>query len=234
MSLVDVRSVKKVFGDFVALNDLSLSLDEGQQYAILGASGSGKSTLLYLIGGLDKADGGVITVDGKQLNKLSDELLARYRNEYVGFVFQFHFLLPSMTCLKNILLPAEIGGHQIKKVKKRALDIAEHLGVTHCLHKFPFQLSGGEQQRINIIRALSLKPKLLLCDEPTGNLDSDNSNKVTHLLKDLAHEFKSTLAVVTHDASVAKAFDNQFVMKDGELIDSKSKDVAPPLPPLNG
>ena len=231
MSLVEVNGVRKVFGDFVALNNLSLSLEESKQYAILGASGSGKSTLLYLIGGLDKADGGKISVDGKLLNKLGDESLAKYRNEYVGFVFQFHFLLPSMNCLKNILLPAEIGGHKVKDVQKRANEIAEHLGVTHCLKKYPFQLSGGEQQRINIIRALSLKPKLLLCDEPTGNLDSENSSKVTRLLKDLALEFKSTLAVVTHDALVADAFENQFVMKDGSLVETKHGDVAPPPPP---
>ncbi len=232
MSLVEVKEVKKVFGDFIALNGLSLSLEEGEQYAILGASGSGKSTLLYLIGGLDKSDGGSLTVDGNHLNKLSDEKLARYRNEYVGFVFQFHFLLPSMNCLKNILLPAEIGGHKIKAVKKRALEIASHLGVTHCLNKYPFQLSGGEQQRINIIRALSLKPKLLLCDEPTGNLDSVNSNKVTDLLKDLAKEFKSTLAVVTHDSLVADAFENQFVIRDGELASARTGfGATPPLPP---
>lgn len=234
MSLVEVQSVKKSFGDFVALNSLSLELEEKQQYAILGASGSGKSTLLYLIGGLDKPNSGKIIVDGKILNKMSDENLAKYRNQYVGFVFQFHFLLPSMNCMKNILLPAEIGGHKVSAVEKRAKDIAEHLGVTHCLKKFPFQLSGGEQQRINIIRALSLRPKLLLCDEPTGNLDSENSNKVTHLLKDLAGEFDSTLAVVTHDALVAKAFENQFVLKDGELVNSLTGSAAPPIPPFLG
>lgn len=231
MSLVQVQKVKKSFGDFEAIKGLSLELEAKQQYAILGASGSGKSTLLYLIGGLDKASGGKIIVDGNTLNKMSDEGLAQYRNRYVGFVFQFHFLLPSMTCIKNILLPAQIGGHKISEVKKRALDIAEHLGVSHCLEKFPFQLSGGEQQRINIIRALSLRPKLLLCDEPTGNLDSENSQKVTRLLKDLALEFESTLAVVTHDASVAQEFSGQFVMRDGELVQSPSTSNAPPPPP---
>lgn len=217
MSLVQVDGVFKKFGDQFALNGLSLELQEGKQYAILGASGSGKSTLLYLIGGLDKPTQGQIIVGGKELHKLDDQELAHYRNQLVGFVFQFHFLLPSTSCLKNILLPAEIGGHKVAPVKKRAEELSEYLGVTHCLKKFPYQLSGGEQQRINIVRALSLKPKLLLCDEPTGNLDSENSEKVTQLLKRLASEFGSTLAVVTHDMAVAKNFENKFILKDGKL-----------------
>lgn len=232
MSLVKVDKVFKKFGDQFALNGLSLDLEEGKQYAILGASGSGKSTLLYLIGGLDKPSQGQIVVGGRELHKLSDEDLAFYRNQLVGFVFQFHFLLPSTNCLKNILLPAEIGGHDIGPVKKRVLELAEHLGVTHCLNKFPYQLSGGEQQRINIVRALSLKPKLLLCDEPTGNLDSENSEKVTLLLKKLASEFGSTLAVVTHDMAVANQFPKKFILKDGKLCQDSvtAESILPQVP----
>ena len=120
---------------------------------------------------------------------MSDETLAKYRNNFVGFVFQFHFLLPSLNCLDNILLPAQIGGKNTKEVEKFAKHLSEVLGVEHCLSKYPFELSGGEQQRVNIIRALSLKPRLLLCDEPTGNLDSENSQIVTDLLKNLCKEF---------------------------------------------
>ena len=233
MALVDIQGISKKYADQYALNNLTLSLEEGEQYAILGASGSGKSTLLYLLGGLEKADAGTINVSGRDLSKLSDSALAKYRNELVGFVFQFHFLLPSMTCEKNILLPAEIGSHKMAKVRKKIHDIAEHLGVAHCLKKYPYQLSGGEQQRINITRALSLTPKLLRCDEPTGNLDSENSAKVTDLIQDLAKEFGSTLAVVTHDPGVAKKFSKKFVLKDGHLSHESffnQNDSVPPTP----
>lgn len=232
MSLVNVKNVSKKYGSQYALKNLTLSLEEKGQYAIVGASGSGKSTLLYLLGGLDKPDVGEIEVDGLDLGQLSDGEMANYRNTKVGFIFQFHFLLPSINCLKNILLPAEIGGHKIGPVKKQALELAEHLGITQCLKKFPYQLSGGEQQRVNIVRALSLRPQILLCDEPTGNLDSENSVKVTALLQKLAKEFDSTLAVVTHDHSVANRFKQKFVLKDGQLVDGQqSLDVATPQPP---
>ncbi len=191
---------------------------EGSHYVIRGASGSGKSTLLYLIGGLDRPTEGKVEFQGVDLSKFDDDKPAKFRNQNVGFVFQFHFLLPNLNCLDNILLPSRIGGKKEAKIKENSLKLAEYLGVTHCLTKFPFELSGGEQQRINIIRALSLGPKLLLCDEPTGNLDSENSKKVTGLLKTLAKEFNSTMIVVTHDDSVASQFQNILHMKDGLLV----------------
>ncbi len=218
MEMISVNKITKKYGDFYALNELSLNFSAGEQYAILGASGSGKSSLLYLMGGLDRPDSGDIIIDDNSLFSMNDKEMALFRNRYVGFVFQFHFLLPSIDCLQNILLPAQIGGVSDKEVKKRSLELADHLGVSHCLVKYPYQLSGGEQQRISIIRALSLKPKMLLCDEPTGSLDSENSQKVTSLLKELAKEFSSTLAVVTHDPSVAEHFDKQYHLKDGRLI----------------
>jgi ABC-type lipoprotein export system ATPase subunit len=218
MAFIEVKELKKSFGKVHALSGVDLNFELGKQYAIKGASGSGKSTLLYLLGGLDKASGGEISVGGKNLLNLDDESLAKYRNSYVGFIFQFHFLLPSMNCLDNILLPAKIGNKSTKEVKDTALELSKTLGVEHCLKKFPYELSGGEQQRINIIRALSLKPKLLLCDEPTGNLDSANSGLVTNLLKDLAQEFGATLIVVTHDDSVSKEFDTVIYMKDGTTL----------------
>ena len=218
MAFIEVNGLKKIFGKVHALAGVDVSFETGKQYAIKGASGSGKSTLLYLIGGLDKASGGEISVGGKSLLNLNDESLAKYRNSFVGFIFQFHFLLPSMDCLDNILLPSKIGQKSPKEVKKMALSLAKTLGVEHCLSKFPFELSGGEQQRINIIRALSLRPKLLLCDEPTGNLDSGNSKLVTNLLKDLAKEFGATLIVVTHDDNVSKEFETIIHMKDGAIV----------------
>ncbi|RLA63335.1 MAG: lipoprotein-releasing system ATP-binding protein LolD [Epsilonproteobacteria bacterium] len=218
-SFIELSNVKKSYGQFNALKDVSLTLNQGSHYVIQGASGSGKSTLLYLIGGLDSPSSGQIYFNGEDLSSFGDEKLASYRNTSVGLVFQFHFLLPSMNCLDNILLPSRIGGLRVGKVKKEVLSIAENLGVTHCLKKFPYELSGGEQQRVNIIRALSLKPKLLLCDEPTGNLDSSNSNKVISLIKELAETYGSTLVVVTHDDGVAHQFPQKFFLKDGVLDD---------------
>jgi ABC-type lipoprotein export system ATPase subunit len=220
-AIIKIENVKKNYKQSRALNGVSLTMEEGEEYLIRGASGSGKSTLLYLLGGLDRPSEGQVIVNQKNLVELSDEELAVYRNRYVGFVFQFHFLLSSMTCLDNLLLPARLAGlpkDETNEVKKRVLSLANTLAVNHCLEKFPFELSGGEQQRINIIRALSLKPKLLLCDEPTGNLDSENSQKVIQVLRSLSKEFKSTLVIVTHDPQIAQSFNHQFLMKDGKLV----------------
>lgn len=218
MSFIQLEHVEKSFGKTPVLRGLNFTISDGELVAIRGASGSGKSTLLYLLGGLDKTSVGKVMVGGKNLGLMSDEDLARYRNENVGFVFQFHFLLPSMTCWDNIRLPARIGGHSMKNVEKDTHELAKILGVTHCLQKFPFEISGGEQQRVNIIRALSLRPKILLCDEPTGNLDSKNTEKVATLLKNLASDFKSTLIVVTHDDKVASFFPRKIVIEDGQII----------------
>lgn len=225
--LIEIKNVTRVFGDYRALNDLSLNLYQGHEYVIQGASGSGKSTLLYLLGGLDRADSGEIFVDKNNIFKLSEEALALYRNQFVGFVFQFHFLLPSMTSIDNILLPAKLSGmgtNELLEVRERILKLSEYLGVQRLLEKFPYQLSGGEQQRINIIRALSLKPKLLLCDEPTGNLDSQNSKKVIQLIRNLAQEFGATLVLVTHDNEVANEFSHRFIMRDGKLVAEHGRD----------
>ncbi len=222
-TILECQNVTRSYGHFNALKGVSLTLERGSQYAIQGASGSGKSTLLYLLGGLDRASSGKIFYDGKELGRMSDRSLARYRNRVVGFVFQFHFLLPSMTCEDNILLPLRLGGLKPADYQKRLRELAERLGVMSCLPKHPYQLSGGEQQRINLIRAVLLRPALLLCDEPTGNLDSENSKLVTALLHELSQESQSTLVVVTHDLSVAQSFQNQIFLKDG-MISSRQSD----------
>lgn len=218
MSFIRLEQVEKSFGKTRVLRGLNLSIEAKELVAIRGASGSGKSTLLYLLGGLDQPSSGKVIIDQKNLSSMGDEQLAYFRNESVGFVFQFHFLLPSMTCRDNIMLPARIGGKSLQQVEKDMVKLAEMLGVTHCLTKYPFEISGGEQQRINIIRALSLRPKILLCDEPTGNLDSKNSEKVATLLKSLAAEFGATLLVVTHDDKVASFFPRKIVIEDGQII----------------
>lgn len=218
MSFIELSNVEKSFGNTKVLRGINLKIEAKELVAIRGASGSGKSTLLYLLGGLDLPSSGIVSIDGKVLSSMSDQQLSLFRNSNVGFVFQFHFLLPSMNCWENIMLPARIGGQIMTRVEKDCLELAKSLGVTHCLKKFPFEISGGEQQRVNIIRALSLRPRLLLCDEPTGNLDSRNSEKVSSLLKSLAADFGSTLLVVTHDDKVASYFPRKIVIEDGQII----------------
>ena len=218
MSFIRLENVEKSFGKTKVLRGINFEINAKELIAIRGASGSGKSTLLYLLGALDTPSSGKVIIDGKNLTSMNDDGLASFRNSNVGFVFQFHFLLPSMTCRDNILLPARIGGRDTKSVEDHINELSKILGVTHCLQKFPFEISGGEQQRVNIIRALSLRPKILLCDEPTGNLDSKNSEKVTTLLKNLAADFGATLMVVTHDDKVASFFPRKIVIEDGQII----------------
>lgn len=218
MSLIKINDVYKSFGKTNVLNGISLDIAKGEKLVIQGQSGSGKSSLLYLLGALDKPDRGSIEIADLELNQLNDEQLAKFRNSQVGFVFQFHFLLPSMNCLDNILLPSKIGESKNTDILSWVKVLGQRLGVDHCLKKYPFEISGGEQQRINIIRALSLKPSLLLCDEPTGNLDSKNSKIVMDLLKELSNETGSTLVVVTHDTKIAESFDRKITIEDGHII----------------
>jgi ABC-type lipoprotein export system ATPase subunit len=215
---IEVKQLEKSYGKTQVLRGMSFDVERAHDLAIVGASGCGKSTLLYTLGALEKPDSGVIKIDGVDISGLGDEELANFRNEFIGFVFQFHFLLPSMNCLDNVLLPAKIGGRKIKEIKSRVLDFAKILKVEHCLKKYPFEISGGEQQRINIIRAISLNPKLILCDEPTGNLDSKNSSTVLELLRSISEEIDSTLIVVTHDKVIADSFHQKITIEDGQIF----------------
>ncbi len=216
--MIKVNDLKKSYSGVEVLKGINLELEDKSQSVILGSSGSGKSTLLYMIGGLETPSSGTISVNGRNYSELSDSELSEFRNEQIGFVFQFHFLLSSLTCEQNILLPVKIAGRKKRKFVELTEMLAKYLGVSHCLKKYPYQISGGEQQRVNIIRALILKPKLLLCDEPTGNLDSKNSEKVIGLLKELANELGSTLVVVTHDLRIASQFPYKITIEDGQLI----------------
>ena len=218
MSSIRVENVTKSFGKTQVLNGVGFEVSEQSQVSLVGMSGSGKSTLLYILGGLDKPDSGTVLIDDHKITSMEDEQLAIFRNSEVGFVFQFHYLLPSLKCIDNLLLPAKIGGKKISDVKKYVEELSEKLGVTHCLNKFPYEISGGEQQRINIIRAISLNPKMILCDEPTGSLDSKNSKIVIELLKSISSNIKATLIVVTHDASVASQFSRKITIEDGRII----------------
>lgn len=216
--LIQAKGLERSFGKVEVLKGIDFSIEQGEQIAIQGASGSGKSTLLHILGGLDKPTGGTLVINHKDISRYSDDELAEYRNKNVGFIFQFHFLLPGMNCLENILLPGKISGQNLKEITHTSKELASELGVSHCLDKMPFEISGGEQQRINLIRAVSLNPGLILCDEPTGNLDSKNSQKVAELLKNLAEKRHSTLIVVTHDENVASHYSRKIIIEDGRLI----------------
>lgn len=215
---IQVQNLTKKYGKTDVLRGLNFNIDKSNELAIVGNSGSGKSTLLYILGGLEKPDHGKVSIDGLEVSSMSDSKLSDFRNKKIGFVFQFHFLLPSMDCLSNALLPAKIGGFNIKEIEQRVYEFAKILKVEHCLKKYPFEISGGEQQRINIIRAISLNPSLLLCDEPTGNLDSANANIVIDLLRNVVSRINSTLVMVTHNEKISDTFQRKISIEDGRII----------------
>lgn len=216
MALVEMKDVTRVYtsGDheLKALDGVNLSLEEGKFIVVLGPSGAGKSTLLNLLGGLDSPTSGTITVDGRDISKLSGDELAEYRAEKVGFVFQFYNLIPTLTVYENVAL--------VKELSKNALDPAEMIsavGLADHMKNFPAELSGGEQQRVSIARALAKNPKILLCDEPTGALDSETGVVVLKLLLKMARDHKKTIIIVTHNQNIAKMADVVVRVKNGKI-----------------
>ncbi len=216
MALVEMKDVTRVYtsGDHVlkALDGVNLSLQEGKFIVVLGPSGAGKSTLLNLLGGLDSPTSGAIEVEGKDISKLSGDELAEYRASTIGFVFQFYNLIPTLTVYENVAL--------VKELTKNALDPAEMIaavGLSDHLKNFPAELSGGEQQRVSIARALAKNPKILLCDEPTGALDSETGVLVLKLLLKMARDYKKTIIIVTHNQNIAKMADVVVRVKSGKI-----------------
>lgn len=200
------------------IRNLNLSVEEGEFISILGRSGSGKSTLLNVIGLLDKIDGGKIFIDGKEVDVLSDAEKDRLKNRMLGFVFQFHYLLPEFTALENVMLPALIDDFSNKsEIEKRAMELLKSVGLEERVHHKPSQLSGGEKQRVAIARALINSPKILLADEPTGNLDEETSETIFNILKDINKNRKQTIIVVTHSKDLAQISDKKLYLKKGVL-----------------
>ena len=209
-------------GSNTVLQDISLEVTRGQSVAIVGPSGSGKSTLLNIIGALDKPDSGTITFEGTDLSTLDDSKLARVRNREMGFVFQLHHLLPQCNVIENVLIPTIPFGakNESETCKNRAQQLLKRIGLENHLYHFPAQLSGGEQQRVAVARALMNKPKLILADEPTGSLDRSSSEKLGRLLIELNREQGITLIVVTHALGLARKMDRQFTLQNGVLKSS--------------
>jgi len=216
---IELRNVSKIYKtgetEFHALDNVSLEIKKGECVAVLGPSGSGKSTLMHLIGGLDKPSEGSIEVDGRNLDKLSDSKLARYRNEKVGFVFQFFNLLQGTNTLNNVTLPLIYARKKINR-RQKASEILEEVGLQKKLKNRPNQLSGGEQQRVSVARALVNDPEIILADEPTGNLDSKTGAAIFELLRELNQKGK-TVVVVTHDNSLAQKADRVIQVADGKV-----------------
>jgi len=210
-------SIKKRYGSIEVLKGVSLAVQPGEIAAIIGASGAGKSTLLQILGTLDKPDSGTVTIDQIDVFALNKKQLAAFRNKKIGFVFQSHQLLPEFTALENAILPGLIAGDSKKKAENRGIELLEFMGLKDRIHHPPSKLSGGEQQRIAIARALYHQPKVVFADEPTGNLDSTNAQQVQNLFESLRRELNQTFIVVTHNEAMANMADHVYTIKDGQV-----------------
>jgi len=224
--MLEVKNVKRIFqsGDIkiAAVNDVSFKVPEGEFASIVGRSGSGKSTLLSMLGALDKPTSGSILIDGKDIALLSDHTLIGYRCQKIGFVFQSYNLVPNLTAIENVTLPMEFAGVKSSERKTRAIELLKLVGLTdNEMGRKPGSLSGGQQQRVAIARALANKPKLILADEPTGNLDSQTGKMIFNLLHDISKTEKTTIIVVTHDMQIAGKTDKRFQLKDGKIEERK-------------
>lgn len=220
--IISVKNVKKSYKigrqKVEAVSDVSLSIHKGEFIALTGASGSGKSTLLQLIGGLDKPTDGEITVDGTSLGKMNDRKLSKFRNQTIGFVFQFFYLQPFLRVQKNIEVPAMFAGTKRSERQPLVEKISKSVGLSDRLTHLPKELSGGQMQRVAIARALLNNPKILLADEPTGNLDSSNSAAIIELFEKVRDEFGTTIIIVTHDPAIARRADREIKLKDGKIL----------------
>lgn len=219
MQMIKTIDIRKKYGVLDVLRGVDLEVGAGEIVAIVGRSGAGKSTLLHILGALDSPDSGEIWIDGEGLHKLNAERLTRFRNRSLGFVFQFHHLLPEFTALENASMPLLIAGERRHTAEKEALDLLGYLGLTDRKDHKPGQLSGGEQQRVAIARALINKPRVILADEPTGNLDSQTSSDLHNLFLRLREDLGQTFLIVTHNAELSNLADRCLHMEDGRIIE---------------
>lgn len=218
MAVLSCLNVTKYFGENRVLNDVSLEIEKGSFVSIVGASGSGKSTLLTILGGIDKPSEGKVVLDGVEISSMSEKELAILRRTKLGFVFQFFNLAPYLTAEENVLLPITLKGKVSEEDKNRARELMEYLGISELKNKLPGKMSGGEQQRVAIARGLIINPEVILLDEPTGNLDSKNSEEIMNLLKRINEEFNTTIVQVTHSDVNANYGNVLITIKDGKII----------------
>ncbi|MDR2130348.1 MAG: ABC transporter ATP-binding protein [Odoribacteraceae bacterium] len=215
--MIEIRGIQKSYGDLQVLKGIDLDIREQEVVTIVGPSGAGKSTLLHLLGTLDTPDAGEIRYDAVNIAKLSPNKLSLFRNHHIGFVFQHHHLLPEFTAIENIAIPAWIKGDGKREAEKRARELLQLLGVAHRAAHKPNELSGGEQQRVSVARALINTPKVVLADEPSGNLDSRNKEELHRLFFSLRERLGQTFVIVTHDPSLAAMADRQIHLRDGMI-----------------
>ena len=216
--MIQATNIVKRFGDLEVLRGVNLSVDSGEVVSIVGASGAGKTTLLQILGTLDLPDGGDVSIGGQSTTGMSRRELSAFRNANLGFVFQFHRLLPEFNALENVLMPAWIAGAPEKDAKDRAASLLDDLGLGHRAHHNPSELSGGEQQRVAVARALMNQPRVLLADEPSGNLDSENAAMLHDLFFELRERHGQTIVLVTHNEQLAQRADRMLRMADGRFV----------------
>jgi lipoprotein-releasing system ATP-binding protein len=213
--MIKAENITKTYGKLQVLKGVNMQVAKGEIVSITGSSGAGKSTLLHIMGTLDKADGGNIIIDGKSVMELKDKELAAFRNKHIGFVFQFHHLLPEFSALENVCIPAFIAGTSKSEAEKKAKELLDYLGLSDRIQHKPSEMSGGEQQRVAIARALINQPSIVFADEPSGNLDAKNSAELHDLYYDLRKHFNQTFVIVTHDPILADKADRKIVIRDG-------------------
>ncbi|HRZ42828.1 MAG TPA: ABC transporter ATP-binding protein [Bacteroidales bacterium] len=213
--MIETRQICKSYGTLQVLKGIDLDVARGEIISVVGASGAGKTTLLQIIGTLDRPDSGTVKLDGTLVNGLRDRELARFRNRHIGFIFQFHHLLPEFSALENVCMPAFIARTPRRTAETRAMELLEVMGVSHRSHHKPSELSGGEAQRIAVARALINQPSVVLADEPSGNLDSQNAQDLHTLFFSLRDMYRQTFVIVTHNEALADLSDRKLVMKDG-------------------